>query len=540
MKTLAADDPDVIGEFRVRIKLGQGGMGRVYLGLSPAGRTVAVKVLHPELARDNDFLLRFEREIATARAVSGIYTAPVVATGLDDRPPWLATAFVPGPSLDQVVREHGPLAEPGLWSLFAGLVEALRAIHQAGVVHRDLKPSNVLLAVDGPRVIDFGISRATDGTAVTATGMIFGSPGYMSPEQAVGTATGPAADVFGLGCVIAYAAGGAPPFGEGNAASVLYRVVHDAPDLTALPPRLREIVRRCLEKNEAERPPLTALASSARMPGAVPSELSFWPVPVTSLIEEYQSNVRERLAALDEAAGPPPVRTRVGRPVTAPGDVPATRPRAAGPPATVRRAVSVMYAGAVYAFIFALLGWLIAVIHSGRPLVVWPGHWSVHSLGGLATVAYVNCAIQIVLWLWMARACRNRVAWARVVCACLFGCYTVAATYALVSHTRDSADTLGTALFCVTWLIGAVAIELLWRPQSSAFFAAGRSLGRAGCGWPGKQVRAVGGFTARPTRSRRSRAATPGTSGRTANRAGCWSWREACAGSDASVPRRQF
>jgi hypothetical protein len=460
MKTLTSDDPDVIGEFRVRLKLGQGGMGRVYLGLSPAGRAVAVKVLHPELARDQDFLLRFEREIATARAVSGIYTAPVVATGLDDRPPWLATAFVPGPSLEQVVREHGPLAEPALWALFGGLVEALRAIHEAGVVHRDLKPSNVLLAIDGPRVIDFGISRATDGTAVTATGLVFGSPGYMSPEQAVGKATGPAADVFGLGCVIAYAAGGKPPFGVGNAASVLYRVVHDAPDLTALPPRLRAIVHRCLEKNEADRPPLTALASSARAPGAEPSELSFWPASVTGLIEEYQANVRDRLTALDQATMPPSVPTKVGRPAS----------WSAGPPAAVRRAVGVMYAGAVYAFVFALLGWLIALIHSGRPLVVWPGHWSVQSLAGLATVAYADCAIQLVLWLWMARACRNRVAWARAVCTFLFGCYTLAVIYALVSHTHDGTDTLGTGLFCVTWLIGAAAIELLWRPQSTVFF----------------------------------------------------------------------
>jgi eukaryotic-like serine/threonine-protein kinase len=160
MKALAADDPRSLGEYRLRGRLGEGGMGRVYLGLSPAGRAVAIKVVRPELTSDTEFLRRFQREVASAKAVSGIYTAPVVATGLNDRPPWLATAYVPGPSLAQVVREHGPLPESALKPLLAGLVEALQAIHGCGVVHRDLKPANVLLAADGPRVIDFGISRA--------------------------------------------------------------------------------------------------------------------------------------------------------------------------------------------------------------------------------------------------------------------------------------------------------------------------------------------------------------------------------------------
>ena len=191
MKALAADDPRVIGEYRLRAQLGAGGMGRVYLGLSPAGRAVAIKVVHPDLASDAEFLRRFGQEVAAARAVSGIYTAPVVASGLNERPPWLATAFVPGPSLDQVVGEHGPLPEQALWPLLAGLVEALQAIHACGVVHRDLKPANVLLAADGPRVIDFGISRAADGTALTAAGVVFGTPGFMSPEQAEGRGAGP-------------------------------------------------------------------------------------------------------------------------------------------------------------------------------------------------------------------------------------------------------------------------------------------------------------------------------------------------------------
>src|ERR1035437_1688813 len=236
MKALARDDPRMIGGDRVRAPLGPGGMGRVYLGLSPGGRAVAIKVVHPDLARDAEFLRRFGQEVAAARAVSGIYTAPVVASGLEEHPPWLATAFVPGPSLDQVVSEHGPLPELALWPLLAGLIEALQAIHACGVVHRDLKPANVLLATDGPRVIDFGISRAAGGTALTAAGQVFGTPGYMSPEQAEGKAAGPASDVFALGCVIAYAATGAGPFGSGTAAAVLYRVVHREPAPARGPP----------------------------------------------------------------------------------------------------------------------------------------------------------------------------------------------------------------------------------------------------------------------------------------------------------------
>ena len=256
MKPLAADDPRVIGEYRLRAQLGAGGMGRVYLGLSPAGRAVAIKVVHPDLASDADFLRRFGQEVAAARAVSGIYTAPVVASGLNERPPWLATAFVPGPPLDQVVGENGPLPEQALWPLLAGLVEALQAIHACGVVHRDLKPANVLLATDGPRVIDFGIARAADGTSLTAAGVVFGTPGYMSPEQAEGRGAGPASDVFALGCVVAYAATGTGPFGTGTAAAILYRVVHADPVLDGVPPRLRQVVAACLAKDPAARPSL--------------------------------------------------------------------------------------------------------------------------------------------------------------------------------------------------------------------------------------------------------------------------------------------
>jgi tRNA A-37 threonylcarbamoyl transferase component Bud32 len=286
MEPLSADDPQAVGEFQLRARLGSGGMGRVYLGYSRAGRAVAVKVIHPGLARDPEFRQRFSREVAAARSVSGMYTAPVVAAGLDADPPWLATAYVPGPPLSDVVSRHGPLPEPATWRLAAGLAEALGAVHASGLVHRDLKPANVLLAPDGPHVIDFGISRALDGTSVTAAGMVVGTPGYMSPEQAEGAAVGPASDVFSLGCVLAYAATGNAPFGKGSAASVLYRVVAGQPDLAGVPDRLRGVITACLAKDPAQRPGLAALGMMIAQagPAITASPTSFWPDQVAEVI----------------------------------------------------------------------------------------------------------------------------------------------------------------------------------------------------------------------------------------------------------------
>jgi serine/threonine protein kinase len=286
MEALSANDPRAVGEFQLRARLGAGGMGRVYLGYSPAGRAVAIKVVHPELARDAEFRERFGREVAAARAVSGMYTAPVVAAGLDDDPPWLATAFVPGPSLADVVARHGPLPEPAVWRLAAGLAEALRAVHACSLVHRDLKPANVLLAADGPHVIDFGISRAFEGTSVTAAGMVVGTPGYMSPEQAEGAQAGPASDVFSLGCVLAYAATGNAPFGGGSAASVLYRLVSTQPELSGVPGKLRDVIAGCLAKNPSQRPRLAALCTMITQSGPVVNATltSFWPAPVAEII----------------------------------------------------------------------------------------------------------------------------------------------------------------------------------------------------------------------------------------------------------------
>jgi len=240
-------------------RLGQGGMGQVFLGVSPGGRPVAVKAIRPDLASDPQFRIRFAREVAAARTVSGMFTAMVVGADVDGPIAWLATAYVPGPSLAEAVNEHGPLPEASLLALAAGLAEALAAIHAAGVTHRDLKPSNVLLAEDGPRVIDFGISRAAESTTLTQTGLTIGSPGFMSPEQAVGTEVGPPSDIFSLGTVLAFAATGKGPFGGGTTASLLYRVVHETPDLDGVPAAVRPLIERCLVKEPAQRPTAVAL-----------------------------------------------------------------------------------------------------------------------------------------------------------------------------------------------------------------------------------------------------------------------------------------
>ncbi|HSZ40568.1 MAG TPA: serine/threonine-protein kinase [Trebonia sp.] len=287
MEPLSANDPRTVGEFQLRARLGAGGMGRVYLGFSPAGRPVAVKIVHPELARDPEFIQRFAREVASARMVSGVYTAQVVGAGLEDEAPWLATMYVPGPSLAGLVAECGPLPEDAVWRLGAGLAEALQAVHGGGLVHRDLKPANVLLAADGPHVIDFGISRALDGTGgLTATGIVLGTPGYMSPEQAKGDPVGPPSDVFSLACVLAFAATGTQPFGDGTPAAVLYRIVSAEPDLRSVPPRLRDVLAGCLVKEPSRRPSLPDLASAfARGGQAVPESLSsFWPTAVADAI----------------------------------------------------------------------------------------------------------------------------------------------------------------------------------------------------------------------------------------------------------------
>ncbi|MFJ8741382.1 FKBP-type peptidyl-prolyl cis-trans isomerase [Embleya sp. NPDC127516] len=254
MSELTADDPSRIGPFRIERRLGQGGMGRVYLGRSPSGRAVAIKVVRPELADDADFRRRFAREVAAARAVGGAFTAAVVDAAPDAPSPWLATVYVDGMSLSEAVAAHGPWPSAESRMLGAGLAEALAAIHGVGVIHRDLKPSNVMLAPAGPVVIDFGISLASEASALTHTGSTVGSPGFMSPEQCGGLAIGPASDVFSLGAVLVFAARGEGPFGTGPTPALLYRVVHNPPALDGVPPALLPLLSACLAKSPEDRP----------------------------------------------------------------------------------------------------------------------------------------------------------------------------------------------------------------------------------------------------------------------------------------------
>ncbi|WP_131769312.1 protein kinase domain-containing protein [Candidatus Protofrankia californiensis] len=259
MQPLRSDDPTQVGPYKLVGRLGAGGMGRVYLGRSPAGRAIAVKVVRPELADNPEFRDRFAREVQAAQAVSGAYTAAVIDADPTAERPWLATAYVPGLSLAETVRRTGPLPQTSVKTLAAGLAEALAAVHRAGLVHRDLKPSNVLLATDGPKVIDFGISRAADATGLTQTGGVLGSPGFMAPEQITGGEIGPPCDVFALGALIAFAATGREPFGTGPTPALVYRLVHSEPTLDGIDGDLRELVTACLAKDPAARPGLAAV-----------------------------------------------------------------------------------------------------------------------------------------------------------------------------------------------------------------------------------------------------------------------------------------
>ncbi|MEU4082906.1 serine/threonine-protein kinase [Streptomyces aureus] len=296
MQPLGADEPTVVGPYRLLGRLGSGGMGRVYLGRSAGGRTVAVKIVHPHFALDEEFRARFRREVEAARRVGGAWTAPVLDADPEAPVPWVATGYAAGPSLTSAVADGGPLPVHSARVLGAGLAEALTAVHALGLVHRDVKPSNVLLTLDGPLLIDFGIARATDGTAsLTSTGVSVGSPGYMSPEQILGKGITGAADVFSLGAVLAYAATGEPPFPGDSSASLLYKVVHEEPRLDSLEGELRELVTACLAKQPAARPTpgevaarlapqgAARLVSAGWLPGALVERVSRSAVQILNL-----------------------------------------------------------------------------------------------------------------------------------------------------------------------------------------------------------------------------------------------------------------
>ncbi|CAM5399613.1 Serine/threonine-protein kinase PknD [Streptomyces alboniger] len=256
MEPLRGADPARIAGYRPLRRLGAGGMGVVYLARSPGGALAAVKVIRPAHSDDAGFRARFRREVETAGRVANPWVVPLLDADPDAESPWLATAFVPGPSLAEAVEERGPLPYGTVRVLGARMAEALDAVHGAGLVHRDVKPGNVLLAVDGPRMIDFGIARMPEDTALTASGMVVGSPGFLSPEQAQGRGReiGPASDVFSLGCLLVYAATGERPFGHGSAAETLVRTVHDEPELDGVPHGLLPLLRGCLAKEPGMRP----------------------------------------------------------------------------------------------------------------------------------------------------------------------------------------------------------------------------------------------------------------------------------------------
>lgn len=314
MENLRPGDPTQVGDYRLLRRLGAGGMGRVFLGRSQRGRTVAVKLVHAQLAYDAEFRRRFRAEVAAARQVGGEWTAPVLDADTEADTPWVATGYVAGPTLHEAVTEMGgPLPEQSVWHLASGLARALQSIHGCGLVHRDLKPSNVMLTVNGPRVIDFGVARAAEASVLTRTGAMVGSPGYMSPEQILGSEITGLSDVFSLGLVLAFAATGRQAFGgtDSGAHAIMLRVTEDEPDLEGMPEPLAEFVGRCLAKQPEHRIPLAELVATAEaatadapsdawLPGALMAELG-----------------RHAAALLDLEDAPPP--TRVDNP--APGRV---------------------------------------------------------------------------------------------------------------------------------------------------------------------------------------------------------------------------
>ena len=451
VQPLASDDPAEIGGYRLRARLGAGGMGRVYLASTPAGRSVALKVVRPELGDDQDFRARFRQEIQAARRVHGLYTAQLLDADPAATPPWLVTAYVPGPSLQQAVAENGPMPEAMVFRLIAGVAEALQAIHAAGVVHRDLKPSNVLLAPDGPRVIDFGIARALEATALTRSGMMVGSPQFMAPEQIRDQPVTPAIDVFALGSLAAYAARGRPPFGEGHSAALSYRVLHEPPGLDGCPAQLRALIESCLRKDAGARPAPGQILEFclAHTPGTADAGWSP-PSPALAATATPEAPPQQTVVAPQPAASP------TGRLI---------------PPQSMINAVKLMYMGAALAAAtvlttIATTPALKAVIRQQHPFLA-PGPLGAVITGTL-TATIAGALISIGVWLAMARRTRRGRPGVRIMSTILFGidCLTVARTF---PHGLVTGPTwlIGVA----EWAVGLTVIVFLWDRRSSAYFA---------------------------------------------------------------------
>ncbi|MEU1352027.1 serine/threonine-protein kinase [Streptomyces sp. NPDC005795] len=342
IKPLTATDPARIGPYLLLGRLGAGGMGRVYLARSEGGRTVAVKVVHAEHVADPQFRARFRREVDAARRVGERYTAPVLDAAPGEEFPWVATGYVPGLSLEQVVRGHGALPAESVLALADGLLRALKDIHAAGIVHRDLKPSNVMLTVEGPKVIDFGIARAVETSveSLTSTGMVIGSPGFMAPEQIRGDGAGPKSDVFTLGCVLTYAATGRLPFGNGvsNQHAVMYHIVEAEPDLEEVRDgRLRSLITRLLAKGVAERPAVDELLAE---PDHVVAGASWLPAEVVSHLARQSARLLDAEAVpVRESAdrGTLPLRPQAAAGASEAAPVPVGEPKTPKPQREKRR-----------------------------------------------------------------------------------------------------------------------------------------------------------------------------------------------------------
>ncbi|MEV0776531.1 ABC transporter substrate-binding protein [Streptomyces sp. NPDC050428] len=391
MRPLVADDPEDIGGHRLLARLGAGGMGVVYLARTPGGALVALKTIHAQHAADPAFRTRFRREVTAVRGLTGRWLVPVVAADAEAREPWLATEFVPGPSLVEAVDGFGALPVAAVRTLGSRLADTLTAVHDAGLVHRDVKPGNVLLALDGPRLIDFGIAHTGGATALTAPDAVIGTPGFLAPEQARARAgeVGPASDVFSLGCVLAYAASGRRPFGTGNAAGVLFRTVHEEPDLAEVPGELRLLIRACLAKDPAERPTVRDVSAALRDPrGSLARNVTedpdedWLPTPVLRVVAERSARALDiptpRRSPRRPAGGDDPT---AGQPATdqpAAGRPASPEPQDARPP--TRRRVLLM--GGAAASVFAVGGGVTAYLMAGDGATGGSGAGlPVHTLG---------------------------------------------------------------------------------------------------------------------------------------------------------------
>ncbi|MEU9482171.1 serine/threonine-protein kinase [Streptomyces decoyicus] len=396
MEPLEAADPRAAGPYQLIGRLGSGGMGRVFVGESVTGRRVAVKLVREDLAASPGFRDRFRREAKLAMRAGGFWTAPVVDADPDATMPWIASQYVDGPSLAEHVIQQGPLDEIEVRRLGTGLAEAIASFHRGGLVHRDLKPSNVLLVDDGPRVIDFGISKAletTGGTDLTKAGTVLGTPGFMSPEQALGQPVGPPSDVFSLGSLLVYATTGAGAFGDGSSHALLFRVVYEAPDLSAVPDGLRGLVQDCLHKSPEARPTADALlARLAGMPRATIPDPRIAPRAVPETVSDADALAatgpqRASSTTTTEPPEPPEPAPHRHRPVAAsPAALPAFTVEKWGLAAFLRRMrrpavsaltiagfllfVGVLAEGTPFAFVLVLLAMLLHLLYGLK--VSWP------------------------------------------------------------------------------------------------------------------------------------------------------------------------